>query len=348
MVSTINGVHIAVIGCGPMGLRHARTVASTTGASLAGVVDVAEDARRRAAAELGVPIASDLDGLRADRLDGVVIALPDAWHRDVTVDALERGLAVLVEKPLATTVEDAEAIVAAGRGRLLMVNHLLRFDPRYAEARRRVMAGDLGDLLHAYARRNSATGAARRYGSSTRLPHHVSVHDLDMLRWVTGREVVSVKAHGVSRVLAEDGHLDSLQALLRLDDGSSAVVESCWTLPRHLGSAIDSRMEITGTLGMLEVTGFVQGLVVSDAAGITYPDTTRYAEYGDGTTGGILATAIAHFVRCVERGTAPHMAPEEALAAVRLAVAVEQSLTSGEQINLDPAATGTDTNQGTA
>jgi UDP-N-acetylglucosamine 3-dehydrogenase len=332
MTFSRNTVRIVVVGGGPMGLRHARTVASTPGTSLAGIVDTAEAVRKRAAAEFDVPTAGTLDELGTERLDGVIIALPDAIHREATVHALERDLAVLVEKPLATNVEDAQSIVAAGRDRLLMVGHLLRFDPRYVAARRRVQAGDLGELLHVYARRNSATGAARRYGGPTSLAHHVSVHDLDLLRWVTGREVVNVRAQGVSRVLAEKGHLDSLQALLRLDDGSSAVLESCWVLPKHLGSAIDSRFEVTGTAGMLEVTGFVQGLTVSDAIGTGYPDTTRYAEYDDGSAGGILAAEIAHFVRCIERGTAPSVAPEEGLAAVRLAAAIELSLTSGEDV----------------
>lgn len=332
-------VRLAVIGAGLMGTRDARILASMPGVHLAGVVDLDAVARARAADEFEAPTAATLDALGVD-LDGVVITLPDNAHRDVAVHALERDLAVLVEKPLATNVDDAEAIVTAGSGRLLMVGHMLRFDPRYVVARRRVADGDLGDLLHIYARRNSAAGSALRYGTSTRLPYHVSIHDLDLLRWVTGREVVSVQANGVSRVLADHGHLDSLQALLRLDDGSSAVVESCWTLPKHLGSAIDSRMEVTGTGGMLEVSGFAQGLTVATELGLDYPDTTRYIQYVDGSAGGILAAELAHFARCIERGTPPAVAPEEGLAAVRLAVAVEQSLQTDSEIHLAGPASG--------
>jgi predicted dehydrogenase len=319
---------------GLMGTRDAHVLAGMPGVDLAAVIDTSDEARRRAEAEFGVPGAASVADLDPDDLDGVVIALPDNAHRTTAVRALERGLAVLVEKPLATDLADAEAIVAAGRDRLLMVGHMLRFDPRYLEARRRVQRGAIGELVHVYARRNSAAGSAVRYGSTTRLPYHVTVHDLDLVRWVTGREVVGVRAHGTSRMLAAHGHLDSLQALLFLDDGSSAVVESCWVLPRHLGSAIDSRLEVTGTGGTLEVSGFAQGLIVADGTGITYPDTTRYAQYDDGAGGGILAAELAHFVRCIERGQPPAVAPAEGLAAVRIAAAIERSLESDKEIRL--------------
>ncbi|MFZ0217852.1 MAG: Gfo/Idh/MocA family oxidoreductase [Candidatus Dormiibacterota bacterium] len=327
-------IRIGVVGAGLMGLRHARVLASMPGVELAGVVDTDEAARQRAVRSLGVAATSSLAQLAASNPQAVVVALPDDAHREVTLEALDRGLAVLVEKPLATSVEDAEAIVKAARGRLLMVGHLLRFDPRYLGARRRVQAGELGGLLHTYARRNSASGATLRYGATTRLPWHVSIHDLDALRWVTGREVVTMRAHGVSRVFARLEQLDSLQALLRLDDGSTAVIESCWALPAHLGSAIDSRLEVAGTQGMLEVTGFEQGLFVADRSSSTYPDTTRYAEYEDGAGGGILAAELAHFVRCIDRGVPPSVAPEDGLAAVRLAAALEQSLREDREVRL--------------
>jgi predicted dehydrogenase len=189
----------------------------------------------------GVPVHGDLEGLLRAGVQGAVVALPDDAHREPAVALLEAGAAVLVEKPLATTVEDAEAILGAARGRLLMVGHVLRFDPRYLEARRRVAGGALGDVLHAYARRNSAAGAAHRYGTTTRLPWHVSIHDLDLVRWVTGREICEVTARGTSRRFRDASHLDSLQALLTRQGGSPAVVESCWALPAHVGPAIDSR-----------------------------------------------------------------------------------------------------------
>lgn len=327
-------VRIAVVGLGLMGTRFARVLSGMPGVDLAAVVDTGEEARRRAAAEFGLAAYPAVPDLDADDLDGVVIALPDNAHRVATVQALERDLAVLVEKPLATDLADAEAIVAAGEGRLLMVGHLLRFDPRYLEARRRVRRGAIGELTHVYARRNSAIGSAARYGRTTRLPYHVTVHDLDLIRWVTGREVTAVRAHGTSRALAPYGHLDGLQTLLFLDDGSSAVVESCWVLPKHLGPAIDARLEVTGTGGTLEVTGFAQGLMVADETGIAFPDTTRYAEYDDGAGGGILAAEVAHFVRCIERGRPPAVAPAEGLAAVRIAAAIERSLESEEEIRL--------------
>lgn len=328
-------IRFGVAGAGLMGLRHAAVLAGLPGVELAAVADRDPAARRRAAERFAVPVHEDLDGLLAAGVQGAVVALPDDAHRSAAVALLQAGVAVLVEKPLATSVEDAEAILAVARGRLLMVGHLLRFDPRYLEARRRVGAGALGDLLHAYARRNSAAGAAHRYGTTTSLPWHVSIHDLDLVRWVTGREICEVTARGTSRRFRAAGHLDSLQALLTLDDGSPAVVESCWALPEHVSPAIDARLEVVGTDGMLEVSGFEQGLVVADQRGLGYPDTTRYAEHEDGAGGGILAAELAHFVRCLDRGTPPAVDPADALAAVRAAAAIDTAVRTGAAVRLD-------------
>ncbi|MGH3518351.1 MAG: Gfo/Idh/MocA family protein [Haloechinothrix sp.] len=324
---------MAVVGAGLMGMRHARVLVGLPGVQLTAVVDPSPEVLQGVGRTFDVWTTDHVANL--PEIDGAIVASPDNAHRAVTVELLARGVSVLVEKPLATTVEDATAMLDAAHGTtLLMVGHLLRFDPRYLQARREFTSGRLGDLLHVYARRNSARGAVRRYGTTTRLHWHVSVHDVDLVRWVTGREIVEVTARGVSRRSDAAGQLDSLVALLSLDNGCTAVVESCWSLPPHLRSAIDARFSLVGTDGWLEVSGFQQGLTVVDSSSVSYPDTTRYAEYDDGAGGGILAAQLAHFVRCVEGYVSPLFDPTEALAAVRVVAAIERSLTTGAPVGL--------------
>jgi predicted dehydrogenase len=325
-------VRVAVVGGGLMGLRHARVLRGFPGVELVAVVDRAEVARQRVASELGVTAPAGLDDLWTCQPDAVVVALPDDAHVEAALAVLERGLPVLVEKPLATSVDDAVRIWRAARGTLLMVGHLLRFDARYLRARRLVASGELGDVLHVYARRNSAAGAGQRYGGSTRLMWHVSIHDIDLVRWVTGRQIVAVTARGVSRGVAGQGQLDSLVALLELDGGGVAGLESCWALPGIYRDGIDARLEVVGTRGALEVQGLEQGLAVVVGDARWHPDTTRYVEHDDGAGGGILAAELAHFVRCVTLGVPCVIDPGDALAAVRVAAAIEAAVETGLRI----------------
>lgn len=330
-------ITVGVVGMGLMGERHAAIYRQLPGVRLAGVVDIDPKVRALVHARLGVASYQDLrDFLAVQGLDAVSICLPDNLHRDATLEAFDAGLHVLLEKPLATTVSDGERLVqAAGcTDRVFMVGHLLRFDPRYDLARQHVRRGDVGQLAHVYARRNSALGSAQRYGSATRLTWHVAVHDVDLVRWISGREVVRVTAHASDRRLHEAGHLDSMLALLVLDDGTPCVVESCWILPPHFKSGIDAQLEIVGTDGVIEVTGLEQGLRVANATGLWQPDTMRFVEHADGRVGGVLKTELEHFVACIRTGQAPLVTGEDGLAALRVTEAMEASIASARTVAL--------------
>ena len=320
-------LRVAVIGAGLMGERHARAYLSLAGVDLLGFVDRDEAAQARVRDLFGVPCHRHWDELfAAAALDAVSICLPDDAHLSASLAAFDRGLAVLLEKPLATDIGEAERIAAASRGRLLLVGHLLRFDARYQQARRLFASGRIGDLVHVTSRRNSAIGAASRYGKSTSLLWHVAVHDIDLVQWVTGRPIVEVLAKGVSRRLAPLGHLDSVLALATLADATPVAMEFSWIMPEHFGSGLDARLDVVGTEGRIEVHGLDQGLKVADRSSLQFPDTARWVEYDDGSAGGILAAEIAHFVRCAAGGIAPGVAVDDALAAVKVAAAMERSL----------------------
>jgi predicted dehydrogenase len=326
-------VRVAVIGAGLMGRRHATVYRGLTGVELAGLVDHDRATQAETARLFGVPCHRDWDALFAQGpLDAVSVCLPDDRHLDATLAALGHGAAVLVEKPLATRVDEAQRIAAAARGRLVLVGHMLRFDPRYQQARRVLASGRIGDLVHLTTRRNSAIGAAGRYGRTTGLVWHVAAHDIDLVQWVTGRPIVEVTAKAVSRKLKAEGHLDSALVLASLADGTPVSLEVSWVLPRHFASGLDARMEIVGTEGRIEVHGLDQGLIVADPTGVTYPDTQRWVEYDDGSAGGILAAEIQHFLRCLFDGVPLAIAIEDAVAAVKVAAAIERSIAEGRTV----------------
>jgi predicted dehydrogenase len=133
MITGMRAVRVAVIGAGFMGERHARIYAGLPDVELVAICDVRESAAQELAERTGASAhyADFAELLRRDDLDAVSVCTPDALHREPCELALAGGRHVLVEKPIATTVVDAEAIVAAARraGSALLVGHCLRFDP---------------------------------------------------------------------------------------------------------------------------------------------------------------------------------------------------------------------------
>jgi UDP-N-acetylglucosamine 3-dehydrogenase len=156
-----------VIGAaGAMGQVHTRTYRSLPAARLLGVCDV--DAATLAAAAGDAPVGrryQDYEALLADpEVEAVSVCTPDGQHVGPAVAAAQAGKHVLLEKPIATTLEDARTIVRAcsAAGVVLLVGHVLRFDPRFVAAREALSAGELGDLLTVFARRANGVGAQDR------------------------------------------------------------------------------------------------------------------------------------------------------------------------------------------
>jgi predicted dehydrogenase len=331
----MRSVRVAVIGAGLMGRRHAQAYRSLAGVDVLALADSDPAVQAAVARDFGVPCLSDWRAvLDMPDLDAVSICLPDSMHLAATEAACLRDLAVLLEKPVATDPDEAARIVELARGRTVLVGHMLRFDPRYQNARRALQAGRIGDVVHLKAWRNSAIGAAIRYRDSTSLVWHVGIHDIDLMQWMTGRPIVEVMAHGVSKRLAEFGHYDSVLALGRFADGVPFTLELSWVLPAHYGLGLDAGMAVMGTEGRIEVHGLDQGLRIADSATLEYPDTTRWVEYDDGTAGGILLAEIAHFIRAVREHAPLGVAVEDAAAAVLVAHAMEASLVSGAPVRL--------------
>src|SRR5262249_11848935 len=162
-------------------------------------------------------------------------------------------------KPIATTIEDAEQMIAAAEaaGRPLLVGHVLRFDARYAQLREVVRSGGIGDPLTVYARRLNGVGAQNRLRGRCSLPLFLGAHDYDVVRWVTGSEVTEVLARERRGFLEESGFAveDASVALLTLANDVLATVEEGWILPSSHPVGFDQRLDINGSSGRVELVG---------------------------------------------------------------------------------------------
>ena len=278
MIAGMQPIRVAVIGAGFMGERHARIYAGMPDVELVAVCDVRETAARELAARTGASAYSDFAALlRRDDLDAVSVCTPDGLHREPCELALRGGRHVLVEKPIATTVADAEAIVeAAGRaGVMLLVGHCLRFDPRYDQARQAVERGELGAVQTIYTRRANTVAAQDRLGGRCSLPLFLGVHDYDVMRWLAGSEVERVTAESKWGLLREQGFPveDANCALLRFASGVLGIAELNWILPRGFPAAGDHRLDVVGSAGSLSIATLETGLRRADGQRAVQVDT---------------------------------------------------------------------------
>lgn len=205
-------------------MNHLRTLRGIAGVEIVGGVDGDAACRERAAA-LGVPTFSSVAELIRVKLDGAIVATPTVTHGEVGSALLHAGVHTLIEKPLAHSVEAAETLanIAEKTGTILMVGHVERFNPTIVEVRKRVRGEEILSLN--FTRCGPFPPRIRDVGVVVDL----AVHDIDLARFLTGREVVAV--HGVVRSTNDTGHEDVASILLELTDRVSAHVTTNWRTP---------------------------------------------------------------------------------------------------------------------
>jgi predicted dehydrogenase len=243
----------AVIGVGSIGQHHARIYNDLDGVELAAVADPDEARRARAARRFKVPTYQTHHELfAAERLDLVTVSVPTEHHHTVAMDAIACGLHVLVEKPLASTLEQADELIraATARGVVLTVGHIERFNPAVVALKQRLADGELGRIFQAQARRLSPFPP---YVLDVGVVMDLATHELDIMRYLLGSEVVSLYAEVGRNV--HDTHEDMLTGILRFENGVVGVLDINWLTPTKV-----RELRITGERGMFLVDYIHQDL----------------------------------------------------------------------------------------
>jgi predicted dehydrogenase len=203
---------IAVIGVGSLGQHHARLLAALPEADLVGVVDINAARAAEIAAKHGVPVIADAASLMGT-VDAVSIATPTATHLDVALPFLAAGIAVLIEKPLAASLAEADRLLdaAAHSGATLAVGHTERFNPAVAAARPLVSAPRFVEIHR--------LGTFPERSLDIDVIFDLMIHDLDVLLSVVGPDVTNVEAVGVNVLTPK---VDIANARLRFASGCIA------------------------------------------------------------------------------------------------------------------------------
>lgn len=217
-------VRIGVVGVGVMGANHARVLADLPGAELVGIADPDPAQAARVAGMLGCAAVADVDALTALGVDAVVVAAPTHLHHDVALAAIGAGAHVLVEKPIAPSVAEGEAIVAAARARnvVLMVGHVERFNPA-VEAVKTAIAGE--EILSIGITR---VGPFPPRMSNVGVVIDLAVHDIDLICHFTGSHIAEVQPQ-VKAAVAEREDIALLQ--FRTANGVLAHINTNWLTP---------------------------------------------------------------------------------------------------------------------
>lgn len=335
-MSKTDPIRWGVLGLGFFGEVHADTLAGMPGIELAALCTRRKQRLDELADRYDVQRRyTDYRELLADpSVDVVSITTHVDDHRHITVDALTAGKHVLLEKPMARSVEDCDRILeAAGQtDRFFMVGHICRFDPRVALAKQAIDEGRVGKIISMHARRNLSKRIGRMVLDKISALEGDGVHDADLMLWFSGAAPVSVYAQEVHP--GPGKYSDGGWAMARLADGAVAVIESVWHLPETTPYQIDARMEIIGTEGTLYVNCGKAGLEIHDARGAQMPDTMYWPHMLRGRFG-VLRQELRYFADCVASGQRPErITPEESRAAVRLMAAATESSQTGKVVHL--------------
>ncbi|MFZ1412733.1 MAG: Gfo/Idh/MocA family oxidoreductase [Micropruina sp.] len=325
-------MRIGVIGVGRIGTLHATNLAARAELVL---TDANLEAATGLAGELGATVAADAGALLDSGLDGVVIASSTDTHPALLRAAMERDLPAFCEKPVAMTLAEATTLarLEADRGARVQIGFQRRWDLGYRRAQQAVHTGELG-LIHTIRATTldnnppPATYIARSGGIFA----DMCVHDFDIVRFVSGREVVSAFAVGGNKgpaYIREAGDADTVAGILTLDDG---------TLVSFNGSRInrfghDIRLEVHGETGDLAV-GLDDSLTLTSAEpGVSFPHGSPIQGFID-RFADAYARELNGFLDLIEHGTPSVCSVADGLAAIRIAVACQESLTRGVVVEL--------------
>ncbi len=341
-------VRIGVAGTGIWGEMHVRAYLQHASAELVAICDLNEARAGEVAKKYGIARHfGNVDDMLDAELDAISVATPDTAHADITIKAAERGVHVLVEKPLATTIEECQRMIsaAASANVYLMVDWHNRWNPPCYRAWRAIRDGELGDISYIYYRISDTIYVPTKmlpWAGESSVMLFLGSHALDTTCWLMGQKPVTVLCKRKKVVLTGLGipTADMYITIVDFDNGATAVVENSWVLPQSSPALIDHKCEIIGSKGVINLDpthsrAFTK-YTADTPAGFpqaSFPDMFITPEI-HGRQMGFAVESMYHFVECIRDGKKPLTCGEDGLLNTRLILAAEESADKGTPIDL--------------
>ena len=322
-------IGFGIIGAGLMGNVHAAAIDAVADAELIAVADIdAERAGQLAEQHPGSDVLTDYRALLArPEVQAVVIATPDGLHCEPAVDAAGAGKHVLLEKPIATTMEDADRIIAAAEAAQikLAIGYCSRYDTTHAEIKRQIDTGSLGTVMSVYSRRHAIITEARRLAGRVSVEQYLAVHDLDLMLWYLDDDVVRVTSEIVTGPVYEElGVHDICWIMIKTRRGGVGVVECGWVLSAALGCAGDLRLEVIGAKGSAYADVLPSCLSLCTEEGWQFPDVLHWTKL-HGELVGWYREQIRCFVGAIERDEPPRVTGRDGRRSLEIVLAARHS-----------------------
>jgi predicted dehydrogenase len=298
-------LRVGVIGVGVMGSNHARVFAGLSGIQLVGVADPDRAQRDLVTRALGCPAVSDVEALLKLGVDAVTIAAPTHLHHEIALNCMARGIHVMVEKPIASSVEEGRDIIAAARraGVTLMVGHVERFNPAVATIKEAIRGEDILSIAI------TRVGPFPPRMSNVGVVIDLAVHDIDLIRWFTDSDIIEVQPQ-LSSAVAEREDIALLQ--FRTASGVLAHINTNWLTP------FKARNVTVATRGKY-IMGDLLTRQVTECFGFQ-PDgaySMRHLSVGHDEP---LRAELLAFINAVREGKRPAVTGEEAVASLEIAI----------------------------
>jgi len=325
---------IALVGCGNIGVKgHIPAYTGIPNVRLVAVCDTTEPLADKAAELTGTPAYTSLDDLlESVDVDAVDICTPPGTHAELTIGAMEAGKHVLCEKPIAHSLQDADAMIEAAEANdvRLMIGQVRRFDHRYVALKSQIEAGRVGRPVFI------------RRAERQRLPFppdtwfwdpqagggvilDIGIHALDLFRWMFDQEPVEIRAvaRAVHRSAREAGSFDYAMITCKFAGGGVGFAEASWAHPERFGPGAYASLDVVGTDGKLEYSDLDANpmLVFDDETGTSLP---RYFSLMSATEHA-FAAQIRHFVDSVREEQDFVVTASDARTALAMALAAQHS-----------------------
>ncbi len=299
-------LRVGVTGIGIMGSNHARVLSQLPGAELVAIADPDQAQAEKVASFLGCKAVDDHRALLELGLDAVVVAAPTHLHHPIALDVIGAGCSVLVEKPVASTAEEGQEIVAAAaaKGVTLMVGHVERFNPAVRAIKDAIQGEDLLSIAI------TRVGPFPPRMSNVGVVIDLAVHDIDLIRWFTGEDIHEVQPQTSAAIAARE---DIALLQFRTASGVLAHINTNWLTPFKARTVhVATRKKyVIGDLLTRQVTEHFD--YRPDGSYSTRHLPVAYAEP--------LRSELENFLAAIASGRSPEVTGEQGVASLQIAIA---------------------------
>ena len=332
----MNKLKIAVIGTGLVGSFHAETFFRNPNSELIAVCDIDKEKVNKIANRFKCKAYNEFESLiNTEKLDAISIATPEQIRIAPALLAIEKGLKILLEKPLGRNLEDIENLVnkIKNHNKLISVNFILHEDPRYKLMKEKIKNNEIGEIVSCYARRRGNRFGIEIYAPWTDLISSTLIHDIQMVMSINNSKPERVYAEAVIRECAKFNSHDAVMSLIKFTDGSIASFETSWVLPKNQPEPLDPAFHVVGDKGSIIIEGSSMGMQIQTEKSYMKPDIANWPII-DSKVEGCLKRNLDKFIEDCVYDNQPDVDLIKAYEVEKIVFAMKKSIDENRLINL--------------